>query len=73
MADQPVIDGIVLAAGRSRRMGEPKPLLEIDGQPFLEHAVKLLRRSTARKSLPRRKSTNSLSQTANTWPLVNKK
>jgi molybdenum cofactor cytidylyltransferase len=40
---KPIIDGIVLAAGASRRMGEPKPLLEVDGQSFLERAIKLLR------------------------------
>lgn len=34
--------GIVLAAGRSQRMGEPKPLLEIDGQTFLERAITTL-------------------------------
>lgn len=43
MANQPVVDAIVLAAGASSRMGEPKPLLEIDGVPFLERAIKLLR------------------------------
>ena len=37
------IDGIILAAGASRRMGEPKPLLEIEGTTFLERAVHLLR------------------------------
>lgn len=34
--------GIVLAAGRSQRMGEPKALLEIDGQTFLERAITTL-------------------------------
>jgi molybdenum cofactor cytidylyltransferase len=42
------IDGIVLAAGASSRMGEPKPLLEVEGQPFLERAVKLLRQAGCR-------------------------
>ncbi len=46
--DKPIIDGIVLAAGASSRMGEPKPLLEIDGTPFLERAVKLLRHAGCR-------------------------
>jgi molybdenum cofactor cytidylyltransferase len=48
MAKQPVIDGIVLAAGASRRMGEPKPLLEVDGVSFLEHAIKQLRQAGCR-------------------------
>jgi hypothetical protein len=37
------LDGIVLAAGASTRMGEPKALLEVDGSTFLERAVHLLR------------------------------
>lgn len=31
------IEGIILAAGESRRMGYPKPLLQIGGQTFIEH------------------------------------
>ncbi|MBD0320868.1 MAG: NTP transferase domain-containing protein, partial [Gemmatimonadetes bacterium] len=38
-----MIAGIVLAAGRSRRMGEPKAFLRLDGITFLEHAVRALR------------------------------
>src|ERR1700722_17196842 len=30
------LEGIVLVAGESRRMGYPKPLLKIDGQTFIE-------------------------------------
>jgi molybdenum cofactor cytidylyltransferase len=30
------LEGILLAAGESRRMGYPKPLLKIDGQTFIE-------------------------------------
>ena len=34
--------GIVLAAGRSSRMGEPKALLEVDGGTFLDRAIDIL-------------------------------
>jgi molybdenum cofactor cytidylyltransferase len=42
-AGEGVVDGIVLAAGRSTRMGASKPLLELDGETFLEHAIRTLR------------------------------
>ena len=48
MAQNIVMDGIVLAAGTSTRMGQPKPLLEVDGTPFLERAIKLLRHAGCR-------------------------
>jgi molybdenum cofactor cytidylyltransferase len=35
----PVIGGVVLAAGGSRRFGSPKQLAELDGAPMLQHAV----------------------------------
>jgi molybdenum cofactor cytidylyltransferase len=38
-----MVDAIVLAAGASTRMGQPKALLEIDGVTFLERAVHMLR------------------------------
>jgi CTP:molybdopterin cytidylyltransferase MocA len=38
-----MIAGIVLAAGRSRRMGEPKAFLRLGGTSFLERAVAALR------------------------------
>jgi molybdenum cofactor cytidylyltransferase len=38
-----MIRGIVLAAGRSRRMGQPKALLPAAGSTFLGHAVDALR------------------------------
>lgn len=37
------VAGIVLAAGRSRRMGTPKATLPLDGATFLEHAIDVLR------------------------------
>lgn len=41
VARQPVA-GIVLAGGRSLRMGTPKALLEVGGASFLERAVRIL-------------------------------
>ncbi len=39
-----MIIGVVLAAGHSRRMGAPKPLLAVDEQQsFLEHVISALR------------------------------
>lgn len=37
------VGGVVLAAGRSSRMGEPKALLELEGRTFLERAIDTLR------------------------------
>lgn len=48
MANSRTIDGIVLAAGASTRMGEPKALLQVDGSTFLERAVHLLREAGCR-------------------------
>ena len=43
------IDGVVLAAGRSRRMGRSKAQLEAaNGQTFIEHAVHRLREAGCR-------------------------
>lgn len=33
------VSGIVLAAGSSSRLGQPKQLLELQGRPLLQHAV----------------------------------
>lgn len=37
------VDGVVLAAGRSTRMGESKPTLDAGGESFIERAVAALR------------------------------
>lgn len=37
-----MIAGIVLAAGRSSRMGQPKALLTLDGRVFLDRAIEAL-------------------------------
>jgi molybdenum cofactor cytidylyltransferase len=34
---KPHLEGVILAAGESRRMGYPKPLLDIGGRTFIEH------------------------------------
>ncbi|MFZ0679731.1 nucleotidyltransferase family protein [Candidatus Binatus sp.] len=36
------LEGIILAAGESRRMGYPKPLLKIDGQTFIERIAEAM-------------------------------
>jgi molybdenum cofactor cytidylyltransferase len=38
----PIIDGILLAAGESRRMGFPKPLLKVGSETFLERNLRLM-------------------------------
>ena len=39
------VSGVILAAGRSQRMGRPKALLPIFGTTFLEHIVQQVRAS----------------------------
>jgi molybdenum cofactor cytidylyltransferase len=34
------LEAILLAAGESRRMGYPKPLLKIEGRTFIEHIIR---------------------------------
>ena len=34
------VSGVILAAGRSRRLGQPKQLLELGGEPLLRHTVR---------------------------------
>lgn len=41
-AERDAVVGLVLAAGRSNRMGEPKPLLELGGRTFIQAAVEAL-------------------------------
>jgi len=36
------LEGIILAAGESRRMGYPKPLLEIGGRTFIAHIAETM-------------------------------
>lgn len=48
MADEAKVAGLVLAAGRSSRMGAPKPLLELEGRTFVEAAVRALREGGCR-------------------------
>ena len=40
-----MINAIVLAAGESKRMGKPKPLLRFEDKTFLEQIISVLRRS----------------------------
>jgi len=41
-----VVEGIILAAGLSTRMGRPKPLISIDGQPVIALVVQAATAST---------------------------
>ena len=42
------IDAIVLAAGRSTRMEQPKPLLEVGSETFLERTIRMLKNAGCR-------------------------
>lgn len=43
MSTLPLITGLVLAGGQSRRMGRNKALLELNGETLINHALKRLR------------------------------
>lgn len=45
------VDGVVPAAGRSTRMGSPKPLLDAGGRSFLQEVVGALSRGGCRRVL----------------------
>lgn len=45
MNQQETIAGIVLAAGGSTRMGQPKLLLDVHGEPLIRHVVRLAENS----------------------------
>src|SRR5438132_10355834 len=42
------VDAVVLAAGLSRRMGQPKPLMQVNRRSFLEQAIHTLREGGCR-------------------------
>ncbi|WP_309232214.1 nucleotidyltransferase family protein [Micromonospora tarensis] len=39
---RPVVAGLLLAAGAGRRLGRPKALVELDGEPLVRRGVRLL-------------------------------
>ena len=39
----PAVAGLLLAAGAGRRMGRPKALVEVDGEPLVVRGIRLLR------------------------------
>lgn len=41
-AAAPAVAGLLLAAGAGRRMGGPKALVEVDGEPLVERGIRLL-------------------------------
>ncbi|NID05160.1 molybdenum cofactor guanylyltransferase [Luteibacter jiangsuensis] len=47
--DAPTILGLILAGGRSSRMGEDKAMLRIDGETLLERTSRILREAGAQR------------------------
>jgi molybdenum cofactor cytidylyltransferase len=45
MSQRPVVGVVVLAAGRSTRLGQPKQLLPVDGRPLLQRTLDAVARS----------------------------
>ena len=45
--DPPSLSAAILAGGKSRRMGQPKALLEIDGIPVIDRVAQVLRQITS--------------------------
>ncbi len=50
-AREPWVSAIVLAAGTSSRMGEPKPLVALAGRPLLAHVLDAVARSRVRETV----------------------
>lgn len=67
------IAGVILAGGRSRRMGGDKPLRMLNGKPLIAHVVERLREQAAPIALnangdPARFATFGLSIVPDEWP-----
>lgn len=49
MGDFSAIAGVVLAGGRSSRMGKNKALLDYQGKPLVEHMMEIIKRAGIRE------------------------
>lgn len=47
--EEPIFDGIIVAAGMSSRMGEFKPLMDLAGKPLIRREIDTLKRGGARE------------------------